>query len=49
MVEKLLKIKFDSGPVYADYDKYIKTKVKIYDGGMIRNFQSKKVSRKSTL
>ena len=44
-----MKIEFDSGPVYADYDKYIKTKVKIYDGGMNRNFQSKKVSRKSTL
>ena len=28
-VEKLLKIEFDSKPVYGDDDKYIKTKIKI--------------------
>ena len=27
-VEKLLKIEFDSKPVYGDDDKYIKTKIK---------------------
>ena len=27
-VEKLLKIEFDSKPVYGDNDKYIKTKIK---------------------
>ena len=45
-VEKLLKIELDSNPVYGDDDKYIKTKVKIYDGGMIANFQSKKCLKK---
>ena len=30
-VEELLKIKFESKPVYGDEDKYIKTKIKIYD------------------
>ena len=44
-VEELLKIEFDSKPVYGDDDKYIKTKIKIYDGGMIANFQSKKLPK----
>ena len=30
--EQLLKIEFDSKPVYGDDDKYIKTKIKIYTG-----------------
>ena len=48
-VEKLLKIKFDSEPVYGDNDKYIK-KIKIYAGSMIINFQSKKMpKRKGTM
>ena len=29
-VEKLLKIEFDSKPIYDDDDKYIKTKIKTY-------------------
>ena len=44
-VEKLLKIEFDSKPVYGDDDKYIKTKIKIYEGSMITNFQSKKIPK----
>ena len=49
-VEKLLKIEFDSEPVYGDNDKYIKTKIKIYPGSMITNFQSKEnAKRKSTM
>ena len=28
-VEKLLKIEFDSKPLYGDNDKYIKTEIKI--------------------
>ena len=44
-VEKLLKIEFDSEPVYGDDDKYIKAKIKIYAGSMITNFQSKKVPK----
>ena len=44
-VEKLLKTEFDSEPVYGDSDKYIKTKLKIYVGSMITNFQSKKMPK----
>ena len=31
-VEKLLRIDFESKPVYGDDDKYIKTKIEIYAG-----------------
>ena len=41
-VEKLLRIDFESKPVYGDDDKYIKTKIKIYAGSMITNFHNKK-------
>ena len=41
-VEKLIKINFESKPVYGDDDKYIKTKIKIYAGSMITNFHNKK-------
>ena len=34
-VEKLLKIDFESKPIYGDDDKYIKTKIKIYTGSLI--------------
>ena len=44
-VEKLLKIEFDTKPVYGVNGKYIKTKIKIYAGGMITNFQSKKIPK----
>ena len=37
-VKNLLKIKFDSKPVYDDNDKYIKTKIKIYDCNVNTNF-----------
>ena len=40
---KLLKIEFDSKPVYGDDNKYIKAKIKIYAGGVITNFQGKKM------
>ena len=43
--EKLLKIEFDSKPVYGDDNKYIKAKIKIYAGGMITNFQGKKMPK----
>ena len=45
-VESLLKIEFDSKPVYGDSDKYIKTEIKIYAGSIITNFQSKKKPQK---
>ena len=43
-VEKLLKIEFDSEPVYGDNYKYIKY-IYIYAGSMITNFQSKKMPK----
>ena len=45
-VEKLLRIDFESKPVYGDDDKYIKTKIKIYAGSMITNFHNKKCQKK---
>ena len=49
-IEKLLKIEFDSKPVYGDDNKYIKTKIKIYASSIITNFQGKKnAKRKSTI
>ena len=44
-VKSLLNIKIDCEPVYGDNDKYIKTKIKIYAGSMITNFQSKKMPK----
>ena len=48
-VEKLMRIDFESKPVYGDDDKYIKTKIKIYPDRMIINFHYKKMSKKSTM
>ena len=45
-VEKLLKIEFDSKPVYGDNDKYIKTKIKIFNGSVNTNLQGKKMPNK---
>ena len=42
-IEKLLKIEFDSKPIYGDDNKYIK--IKIYAGSMITNFQGKKMPK----
>ena len=44
-VEQLLKIKFNSEPVYGDNDKYIKTKIKIYGGSVNTNFQGKGIPK----
>ena len=44
-VEKLLKIEFDSKPVYDDNNNYIKTKIKIHNNSTITNFQSKKMPK----
>ena len=40
--ERLMSIDFDSKPVYDDDDKYIKTKIKTYEGSIKRNFHNKK-------
>ena len=42
-VEKLMKIDFESKPVYGDDDKYIKTKIKTYEKSIITNFHNKKM------
>ena len=44
-IEKLMRIDFESKPVYGDDDKYIKTKIKIYTGSMITNFHNKKMPK----
>ena len=44
-VEKLMKIDFESKPVYGDDDKYIKTKMKIYAVSIITNFYNKKMPK----
>ena len=40
-----MKIHFESKPVYGDDVKYIKTKIKIYAGGIITNFHTKKMPK----
>ena len=44
-IEKLIRIDFESKPVYGDDDKYIKTKIKIYADNMITNFHNKKMPK----
>ena len=41
-VENLVKIEFDSKPVYGDDNKYITTKIVTYNGIMFTNFKVKK-------
>ena len=43
--EKLLRIDFESKPVYGDDDKYIKTKLKIYADNIIKNFHNKRMPK----
>ena len=45
-IEKLMKINFESNPVYGDDVKYIKTKIKIYARSIITNFDNKKCPKK---
>ena len=44
-IEGLMRINFESKPVYGDHDKYIKTKIKIYAGSKITNFHNKKMPK----
>ena len=44
-IEGLMKINFESKPVYGDHDKYIKTKIKMYAGSIITNFHDKKMPK----
>ena len=40
--------KFDSELVYGDNDKYIKTKIKLYEDKINTNFQGKKIPKENT-
>ena len=42
-IEKLMRIDFESKPIYGDDDKYIKTKIKTYASSIITNFHNKKM------
>ena len=44
-ISGLLRVEFDSEPVYGDIDSYIKTKVKMYDNRVNTNFQGKDVPK----
>ena len=44
-VEKLLRIDFESKPVYGNDNKYIKAKAKIYANNIITNFDDKKMPK----
>ena len=41
----MLNIEFDSEPVYGDNDKYIKTKIKMYENRVNTDFQGKEVPK----
>ena len=41
-----MNIEFDSEPVYGDNDKYIKTKVKMYEDRVYTNFKVYKCLKK---
>ena len=43
-----MSIKFDSEPVYGDNDKYIKTKIMIYEDNVNTNFHGKKIPKENT-
>ena len=47
-IKNLLNIKFDSETVYDDNDKYIKSKIKMYDANANTNFQRKKLPKGNT-
>ena len=45
-IEKLMTIDFNSKPTNGDDDKYIKTKIKIYEDNITTNFHNKKGFKK---
>ena len=40
-IKKIMKINFESNPVYGNDNKYIKTRIKIYADNIITNFHNK--------
>ena len=47
-IEKLMRIDFESKPVYGDDDKYIKTKITIYADSIVTNFHNKKIPKENS-
>ena len=47
-IEKLMRIDFESKPVYGDDDKYIKTKITIYADSIVTNFHNKKIPKEKS-
>ena len=47
-IEKLMRIDFESKPVYGDDDKYIKTKITIYVDSIVTNFHNKKIPKEKS-
>ena len=45
IISNLLNIEFDNEPVYGDDQKYIKTKIKMYEDRVNTNFQGKEVPK----
>ena len=48
-IEKLMRIDFESKPVYGDGDKYIETNIKIYKNSLFTNFHNKKMPKEITM
>ena len=46
-VGHLMSIESDSEPVYRDIEKYIKTKIKMYENNVNTNFQGKEVLKEN--
>ena len=46
-ISNLMNIEFDSASVYGNNDKYIKTKIKMYEDTVNTNFQGKKVPKEN--
>ena len=46
-ISNLMNIEFDSEPVYGDNDKYIKTKIKLYEDKINTNIQGKKIPKEN--
>ena len=47
-ISNLMNIELDSETVYGDNDKYIKTKIKMYENRVNTNFQGKKVPKNAS-
>ena len=47
-IADLLGVQFDSYPVCGDNEKYVKTKIRMYEDRVITNFQGKKIPKESS-